>query len=1060
MDRLNTSPFPLSQLRSLCRKHPHAPKYLIVPRLQIGRALETALAREAGAWAGLRSTIPRHLASEVARPSILASGRTELPVEGIPFLVARILEQAAGAPWTDSLPAPHQVAPSIAEAVKTLRLAGTERETVREWVQSESVSETFRATAACYERFTDALRKEGLYDDADVFQWATEQVEGGYASHLKGAVVAVADGVDLPEVAYRFLEALRQTTADFYRIGTHQVETAPPQVAAHRFADAPVPQDPEANGEFAEAHFCRAVGRYGEVRAALRDIVNSGHALDDVEIAYGGSPAYLSLIADQAERVGVPLSLSTGLPATKTRTGQALQLFLEWVVEGFDVEVLIRMLRGGYLRLDRYLDGLDLDNLELVLSDYQDAEGRIPDLEVQVDASEVQMEPHEAATLLAARRYETGRTGYYAILGQALQEKTERAEDLEEQGLDPRSERREIKRLAVVLRVVDRLLELVPERGTIQEMAAGIRTFIETFGPVDRPPEEKPEEDRTLDEAARTVLWQRLERLTQLPFTYKARGAGLASFMTRWAGRQFVQAGHPRPGAAHVVPLESAGYSGRPHLYVVGMDSETLSTADVEDPLLQGADGQESGPSLDQVLPEDGSASDETLWRQERALARHAGPASFYTRTFDLAEGEERHPSSLFLGLERRLGRSADEEERLESLLPDSQNRLGASQILLDDGEAWLAAYRRRREGENPEEETAREELARLHPWIGEGESAARARYSASYTSHDGMLAGDAYPELDLFGEERAGSPVSASRLETFAETPYIYFLKYVLGVEPLDEPALDDEPWLNALRRGSILHDTFEQFMKTLGRAPETSDASLLQDILQDRLQKEARQVAPPSEAVQESAYRQLFRDALAFLRSEADRADGYEPLYHERGFGFGPYRRKEDDWNRVQLVFGDNVLPLRGRIDRVDRQSDGSLAIWDYKTGSSSAYDEDDPLADGAHLQWVLYAFALEELTGERVARSGYFFTSADEVGTRISFSPESYRDAVGQLLERLAQLARTGSFPIRPDAHRTNAWKWGEYDRIFLDLRDRVDALEEDAYPDDRPRPHCME
>ncbi|MFB6099622.1 MAG: PD-(D/E)XK nuclease family protein, partial [Salinibacter sp.] len=85
---------------------------------------------------------------------------------------------------------------------------------------------------------------------------------------------------------------------------------------------------------------------------------------------------------------------------------------------------------------------------------------------------------------------------------------------------------------------------------------------------------------------------------------------------------------------------------------------------------------------------------------------------------------------------------------------------------------------------------------------------------------------------------------------------------------------------------------------------------------------------------------------------------------------------------------------MPLRGRIDRVDRRPDGTLAIWDYKTGRLSSFEEGDPLDDGGQLQWALYAYALERLTGEEVGTSGYYFPTMKEMGARLAFEPTPYR------------------------------------------------------------------
>ena len=1010
----------LAQVHALCEAHPQTPTSLLVPRRQIGRALENAVARKRGRWGGLDSSIVRHYAEAIARPTIAASGRTECPVDGRLFLVDRLLRDHDADALLGDLPGAHQMAPTVAEAIETLRLAGAARAPVRRRAASDDASVTFRLVAACYDPYLDLLDREALYDDAMVFRWATERVRTTPVPRVTEAVVAVCDGVDLPPVAHAFLDAVRMHCRAFYRVGASDPTGAPPQTAADRFPDAARPPVSEAPAAV-HVQTCRAVGATNEVKAAVRDLLDRDAPLDDVEIAVAGDRPYLSLIADQMTESGVPVSIGPGLPAAQTRTGTALLSFFEWITEDFDPAILIRMLRSGHVRLDR-----------------------IQDADSPADGA-----PHEVATRLAARRYEPGRRGYDTALRHAIDRKTERIDDLTEKGLDPAQTKTERAHLEHARSVVDALLDLAPREASVPAMARMARTFIERFGPVDPPPDDLPETERTLDEAARSVLWERVDRLTRLPVDGTASGRRLAALFRRWLDRQRVRAERPRPGAVHVVPLDSAGYGGRSHLYVVGMDSDTLQTAERDDALLRDADRRVLNDALDGVLPERSETDGRSQWRYEQALRRHSGSLHLYARTFDVERGEERYPSALFLGMEAAANASQDDETRLDGFVPRNE------QVLLSDAEAWLAAYRQRTASPDT---TAREALQTHAPWVRDGEQARQERRSDTYTTHDGLLS-DADPDLDFLRDGYGGPPMSAGRLQTLAETPYLYFLQYVLDVAPLDEPAIDEEPWLNPLRRGTILHDTFKTFMQTLDdrdERPTREHEPLLREVLNDRIEEETAVMAPSSPVVEASARRRLLADARIFLRSEAAHCQTHTPVEFEAGFGHGPYRRKEGDRPVAPLTVGEQTLPLRGRIDRIDRRPDGQLVIWDYKTGSTSGFDDEKPLKQGVQLQWALYAYAHEALTDDAVARSGYFFTSVKEMGTRLTFDPARYRSDVEKCLEALGRLARTGSFPMHPRAKTLNPWKYRGYARLFRSLTSRSQHLKAKAYPDDRPVP----
>lgn len=1043
----------VDQLDALREEYPEAPLVVFVPRTQIGRSIEDALARRRRGWGDLQTLISRHYAEDVARIDILSSGRREAPVGAQLFRAARIVQALPEEARSDTLPGWHLLADTVASAIETLREGDVRIQAVQERAKEAGSSETLGVIASCYEAHVRELEEKWLYDDADVYRWARERVLAREAPEVPKTVYAVASAEELSEHAAQFLSALQTRGREFVRLGLEDPSDPPPEAAAARFPEVRIPEplsreeDVPSSGTAGETRsdrFVRAVGAREEIKAVFRSLLREEIPFGDVTIAYAESQPYASLLADEAERVGIPLTMGTGLPAGHTDTGRALRSLYEWVREEYDPAILVRMLRAGLLPTDRWL--------------------RRPDEEGTIDGPS--LKPHEAATLLAERSYEPGREGLLSGLSAAIRainkDGKERAD-----GLTSREETRKAQ-LEQLNAFVEALIDLVPRRGTIQEMAGNSCRFLERFGPTDAPSEE--EEQRTPDEAARRLLYQRLQRLENIDVSCETRDRQLASLFQQWLSGQYVQAMSPRPGHVHVLPLESAGYSDRFHLYVVGLDSTTFSTSGAEKGMLQETDRRVLVSSLENLDGDNQrrtTPADEALWRASRALRRHQGRTCYYTRIFDVEAGEERDPSSLFLRKERLSSSQSGGWDGEEDLNRDDHEVVGLvpdeDTVSLSDLDLWLRAYRAgRRErptamDEEPEPTIARDRLAAMYPWVLDGEAARTARGSDRYTEHDGLLPKGDYSELGFFGSEER--PLSASRLETLAEAPYIYFLKYVLGIRPLDEPALDDEPWLNNLRKGSLLHEIYERFMRGLeGAAPTTEHISRLRSVVNEVLEEEADAFAPPSPVVKETARRELYQNAVLFLRSEIDRSAEFASEYFELGFGFPPHRREQNDIEEAaHLAVGEEVLRLRGRIDRVDRHREtGHLVTWDYKTGRASSYDEEDPLQDGKTLQWALYAYALESLLDEEVEESGYFFANIKEVGTRVSAAPERYRSEVEELLRRLGALTETGSFPVTPDLPDVNAWKWGGYDRLVGDLRERKKVLKDKAYPEDRPKP----
>ena len=58
---------------------------------------------------------------------------------------------------------------------------------------------------------------------------------------------------------------------------------------------------------------------------------------------------------------------------------------------------------------------------------------------------------------------------------------------------------------------------------------------------------------------------------------------------------------------------------------------------------------------------------------------------------------------------------------------------------------------------------------------------------------------------------------LSCSRLENLAKCPFAFFIRHVLGIEPLEGLEKDVGRWLDPLQRGELLHEVFYRFMEEL---------------------------------------------------------------------------------------------------------------------------------------------------------------------------------------------------------------------------------------------------
>jgi len=1131
-------PAHLRRIVELHQDAPAAPLVVIVPRPQLAVAVRDALHRRGQVRTGLQAVTVRDLARRLARTHPAASKGAPISRTTVRSLLLDTLHGLDESVQSEigiggSL---RHVMGSMASVIQELRANDASPATLYALAPGRPLSASRRALAVGYEAYDRYLLEHDAYDIADVFGWATAQVRTHRARWIADATVALYDDVELTGCEAAFLRALRDEARRFTRLGAPIPDAeAPPTTAAARFdastsprttgpqttgpqttgpqttgsrttdtestsgteglststenaTGAPSPDADHAAPQMSgllrgndSVRFREAIGTDREVRWVFEDILDRGLPLDDVEIAFPPGAPYRSLLTSTAEALDLPVTLSTGRPVLATRPGQALDRFYEWMQSGLDAEILIHMLRGGLLRLDRLEspDPLNPDDgpSDEPLEHYDEPEqNHNPEQNATLGPNDRTgqgdehgpLPAHRAATLLARRRYESGRRGDAGDRGGYTKAFTTWTARLVREirrrraaGAEATAQERTLAEVRQLAAAVDTLRDLVPERRTtIADLAARSLQFLAIFGPTDRPDASVPDTARHRDEAATAVLASRLERLARVDDGIMLPSREAIQLLRSSITEDFVQALRPLPGRAHVVPLSSAGFAGRSHLYVVGMDANHLAVPETPDALLADEDRDRLSEMTGVQLPR--AEADRGTWEVTQALWRHEGPVTFLSSVYDVEKGEDVFPSPLFTQLRRAHGpeprapgpepRAPGPEPRAD--VPCIRLRPDAASTPVDDRSFWLA------DGTASEEALAyprpsRAMAAALYPWCADGRVAEQARASAAYTAYDGLLAPRTYDELDLLQQQK---PLSATQIQTLAGAPYAYFLKYVLGVKPLSEPALDAEGWLDIRDYGTLLHDTFEDFMEEIHpRRPTPDDASLLVRVLDRQLDAKSDELAPPSAPVEAATRSRLREDARVFLRAEVEHAADYAPVAFERGFGLPPHRQKADDIGRVTINLGNGVrVPVQGRIDRVDRRASGDLAIWDYKTGSQKHFDATDPLQHGRTIQWALYAYALEQGMDVQVAESGYFFTSVREMGARLAFDPSTARTTVGDILMQLAACTRTGAFVQSPRLHHAPAWMYGDYDRILPDLRARSRQLRQKSMPDDRPVP----
>jgi ATP-dependent helicase/nuclease subunit B len=335
-------------------------------------------------------------------------------------------------------------------------------------------------------------------------------------------------------------------------------------------------------------------------------------------------------------------------------------------------------------------------------------------------------------------------------------------------------------------------------------------------------------------------------------------------------------------------------------------------------------------------------------------------------------------------------------------------------------------------------------------PALGRGLTAAQQRSGGVFGPWTGGLT---HPVPEVVTAQLTET-LSATSLQQYAECPFSYYLKYVLGVRPLEEP---DEDKIDAAERGSAVHSVLERLVRSAieaGKAPiepwSQAEHARAQQMLAeqaDRMLAEGKAGRAAPWAVQAERWRRQLRQVL--VADDAYRAArGAVPRDVEHAFG-------HDDQPPLVLNLPGGQVRLGGSIDRVDQTGDGELVVIDYKTGKSKNYeafprDEDaaagaDLTERGKKLQLPLYALAARQGYGDDGTPVAAYYWFVDEGDARRGgpVGPPAV-NRFHEVLGVLAEGIRDGAFPARPGAFDTyfrsfESCSWCRYDRVCSQARD---------------------
>ena len=966
----------IEDLAAVCRERPLEEKVLVAPSLMAGYQIVEGLARSGQPWINLRVETVRTLAHAVVGPSLARDGWKLLSrAQSLALVEQACAETLTETSYFGSLAGRPGLHRSFQKTFDELRAAGLSAESLPEAAFADR--RKHRELREVLRHYAEALETGRFVDGIEVLGRAARAVEAAGTAPGEETYL-VAGSTELSALEHAFVEKLAA--------GRLVLLAADPPAAWKALAG--------------QARLFRALGEENEIREVFRTILREEIPYDDVEILYTDSSVYPPLLWELSREHAIPATFAGGIPVTYTRPGQAALAFLDWIGQGFAAEALRRALASGALTLSRLEGASEAAGAEAAARALREAGvgwGR---------------ERHRSCLERLVAKLEKPEESMRADADSTDEERAQRSERRAWR-LDAARRAREFVR---------RALALAPESlegpGDLRSLASAARTFVSDFA---RAADE-------LDGTARTALdalFEEFGELLPLRLTTADAVARLRDAVVRLA----IAADRPRPGMIHAAAYRAGGFSGRRHVFLVGLDEARLPGNDLEDPVLLDEerrrinDAAAEGP----LLPLGRERPREAAAVFRACLGRLRGKLTASYSSFDLrnlSQAGEPAPSPVFLDLFRvRSGKPEADYSDLADALPRAAGFAPGPDAALDDTEWWLS--RLHTAGEAPagaRGPALAASVRSVYPWLEDGHRAEEARASGEFTIWDGFVRSGT-PELDPLA---GGDPSSPSRVQDLAACPFSYFVRHVLRVKPPEDVESDPTRWLSALDEGSLLHEVFRDFFEKITAAGEKPERArhldLILAIAESRIADWCERV-PPRSPLAFNLQRENIRFACRTLLSgEEEHCRDTTPRFFEVPFGLprqaGRTRSAVASPDPVSIeIAPGRSFRLRGSIDRVDEAPDGTFEIWDYKTGSYLSFREGMGVRGGRQVQPALYAMAFETLLDRarrpgKVSNSGYFFPGRKGEGQRMVAPLD--REETRRVLAKLFDLLAAGMFP----------------------------------------------
>ncbi|MGE5484055.1 MAG: PD-(D/E)XK nuclease family protein [Ignavibacteriales bacterium] len=972
----------IEELMEACRAFPSREKILMAPSMLAGHQALEALALEGVGWVNLRPSTALDLAWMAAAPSLARRGVCRITRGRSARLVeeaVRDLGRRGALHYLDRLRSPTGPAPVLLDTIREMRMAGIRASDLgpASFVDPRKGGE-IRDVLAAYEA---GLTAGMLADDAEACREGLEALRrtpGGPTGG--GPVYLIPETLELEPLAFEFLTGLSD--------GRRVVLAGDPAIGA-----------PESPG----LRFDLTAERPAPGRALL-------------------SPLSWLYCPDGVPRdhAGVEVRFSRAYGAAN----EVRHVFRRLVAEGIPVDAAVAVYSSGPVYIPMFLSQAAVLGVPLTFGEGVPANWTRPGRVVLALLRWVEQD-YPASVLRRLLMSGDVDVESPAPMARALREACVgwgrgRYARLRDGAGDANRER--------LARMVDDILSHIPETGepgriSMKALCLGLQVLARRRSRV----------GGDLDASAVEAISGALDYCAEAaPQDLLPMGEAVSRIRAEIEALR-VGASRPLPGHLHVTGISGLGWDGRPNTFVVGMDASSLPGESLQDPVLLDVERRAIRPAL--ALRSGATAR--RLRDVAEFLASRRGRVSLSYSCYDVTESRPCFPSPIMLQAYRVVSHNSQAGYGdLEEALGDPVAYAPPPGDAVTGAEWWLSVLHG---GDSPE--PGLDEVRRAYPLMDAGLKAQEARDSGLLTVYDGLVGArqpspaGAAPALHT--QDTQATVHSASALEDLASCPFYYFLRRVLGIECPRDIEYDPGRWLDAIARGQVLHDIYRRCLEeVLGRRGCELREDRVMDIAGEVIAAYRNEAPPPGELVYESVAESMRRSMRVFTRVHQEMACEMTPVLLETPFGWQGLRLP--DPLALPLPDGSRVL-VKGRIDRIDRieAADGhSYAVWDYKTGSASGYEERGYVKKGTQIQHAVYARAAEAILREsgidpeaRVESSGYLFLTEKGEGRRVARRVRKWERA-GQAIRRIVEIISSGAFHATTGAERC---EWCEYSPV---------------------------